>query len=67
MKLNEYDEWMHQRIYNEGWNSAASSWDLVLRKSTGPQTSYTGAKRESFLEGYQACQDHLLLDEKIKP
>ena len=67
MNLNEYDKWMHQRIYNEGWNSAASSWDLTLRKSSDPNTSYSGAKRESFLEGFRACQDYLLLDEKLIP
>lgn len=66
MKLAEYRELDHQQYYNEGWNAAATAWEYDAPLNN-PQTEYTGDRRESFLEGYRACQDYILLNDKAKP
>ena len=67
MTLNQHNIITHHQFYNEGWDSAASRWDLNNPKLLEPETSYTGEKREAFIDGFRDAQDSFLLDSKTKP
>jgi hypothetical protein len=67
MTLAQHWELEHQQCYNEGWNDAATSWEFGFSTLPKPQTSYTGDRRESYLEGFQASQESPLLNEKLNP
>ncbi len=61
MKISRSKELDHEDAYNEGWNRAACEFEVNEKKFHFPRTKYTGAKRESFIEGFNASIDNLLL------
>jgi hypothetical protein len=67
MNLAEYENLEHKDYFSRGWNAAVASWNAATPRLTECQTTLTGSKRESFLEGWRAAQDDLILNPIIKP
>lgn len=61
MNKTQSEQIDHDDAYNDGWNRAANEWGLNDKKFHFPRTKYKGAKRESFIEGFNASIDNLLL------
>lgn len=57
-----FNELEHNQYHSEGWNKCVDEWDVDSPVLAVPSTKYTGNRRESFIEGFLAAQEYLILE-----
>lgn len=62
MRKSDFQAIVHQRCHSEGWNDCADGWEPDSSTLKTPTTYYTGVNRESYIEGFLAAQEYLILE-----